>query len=395
MNANDLFKELFEVSSHFLQQFKASALSPKYEKYMREWGITDVAKMVNRTTQAIRDQEAQGNLPEARKIKNGKRLERTYNLYEINKIREFFGTRPSKPPAAETAIIAIANFKGGVTKSTTSEQQAHSFALKGYRVLYIDGDPQGTSTAKQGKIPDKDVAADQTLLNILIGKDDDITKCIFHTHIDGLDMIPANLSLYNVELVIPSQLASKEQGPVLFYERLHASLEKIKDNYDIIIIDCPPSCGFITMNVLFAANAVLIPLTPTLDDFASTTQFFNMVYETLDRLPKISYSYVRLLISKHQPNHQAPRELVEALEQLLGRYLTNSKMINSEAVIKSAADLKSIFEVTPHPNDRKTFNRAIDAVNAINNEQEVLIKQMWEKSIINNNRLKDTAEVSV
>lgn len=393
MNANQQFKDLFEISSSFLQSFKSSALAPNYSKEMREYGITDVAKMVARTTQAIRDQENQGNLPDARKIKNGKRLERTYNLKEINNIRDFFGTRPKKPYGAETAIIAITNFKGGVTKSTTSEQQAHAFALKGYKVLFIDGDPQATSTGKQGKIPDKDISPEQTLLNILIGESEDIKPCIFNTHIDGLDMIPANLSLYNSEMIIPAEVASGKKTKIQFYERLHSALIKVKNDYDIIIIDCPPSCGFITINVLFAANAVLIPLTPTLDDFASTTQFFSMVHEVLSRIPNITYAYIRLLISKHQPNNEAPSELATAITQLLGRFVSSAKMIQSEAVIKSAAEFKSILEVMPHPNDRKTYKRAIDALTAINDEQEMLIKQMWEKTSKKYNSSKETAEV--
>lgn len=393
MDANQQFKELFDISSTFLQNFKSSALAPNYVKEMREYGITDVAKMVGRTTQAIRAQERLGNLPQARKVQNGKRLERTYNLEEINHIREFFGTRPKKPFGAMTAIIAVTNFKGGVTKSTTSEQQAHAFALKGYRVLFVDGDPQATSTGKQGKIPDKDITPEQTLLNILIGESEDIRPCIFKTHIDGLDMIPANLSLYNAEMVIPAEVASGKKTKNQFYERLHKALIKVKNDYDIIIIDCPPSCGFITMNVLYAANAVLIPLTPTLDDFASTTQFFNMVHEVLSRIPRVTYAYVRLLISKHQPNNEAPSELATAITQLLGRYVSSSKMIQSEAVIKSASEFKSILEVLPHPNDRKTYKRAVDALTAINDEQESLIKQMWEKTSKAFNSTQEAVEV--
>lgn len=380
MLAHQQFKLLFQNCSSFLQNFKSATLSPSCEKTMKQWNITSASKMVNRTSQTIRTHEAKGDLPKARMIENGKRLERIYSLEDINRIRDFYGTRRHKPEKKEPAIIAVANFKGGVTKSTTSEQQAHNFAIKGYRVLFIDADPQGTSTAKQGKIPDRDVSPDETLLNLLTNYDSDIKKCIFKTHIDGLDMIPSNLSLYNAELMIPTELAHAREKTNRFYQRLKNSLETVQDEYDIIIVDCPPSCGFITMNVLYAANAVLIPMAPTLDDFASTTQFFNMVHETLERISPQKYNFVRILVSKYQAQHQSSKELVAVLQHVLGEYLAKSKMISSEAVIRASAEFKSIFEVTPHPNDRRTFNRALEAVGEINNELEKLIINAWSIS---------------
>jgi len=384
MQATELFKLLHKNASTAMSQLRQAALSPNTAKVLREWGISDAARMIERTPQTLRTYEDQNKIPKARTVLKGKRVERVYNLKEINILRETFNTRPSKPKGIPPLILAITNFKGGATKSTQSIHIAQNFALKGYKVLLIDGDAQGTSTHNNGYIPDSDISADKTLLNILTGSDQDISKIIIPTHWDGLDLIPANLSLFNAELIIPQQIAqyAHETGKTLdFYGRLHKKLKNIYDKYDMILLDTPPSLGFTTMNILYAANTLIIPFPPNVVDFASTKQFLNMVFETFERLPGKTFAFVRFMISRYKTNSTTTNTFEQFVRHHLGQYLMTNSMIESEAVFKASAELKTIYEVEPHPNERKTYRRAIDYQNRVCDEIEMLGKIMWQNFV--------------
>lgn len=381
MSANVMLQELYAKGSQSLEVFRKNAVSPHDVKVLKEWGISDVAEMVGRTPQTIRNLEDAGKIKASRKKENGKRVERIYNLAEINKLREFFKSRPSKPSGAKPVTLGVVNFKGGVGKSFASLTVSQALALMGYKVLLVDGDSQGTSTHQgAGFIPDLHVNTEQTLLNVLIGESDDLSLCITKTHWDGLDIIPANLTLYNAEMIIPNQIYQHRQktGKILeFYSRLQKGLEKLSDHYDVIIVDTPPSLGFITLNVLYAVNGLIIPLLPSEVDYCSTVQFLNMAQEALSRLPKIHYQFVRLLISRHKPSSAQAKTMEGAIRQVFGSAVMTNFMIETEAVSKASADMKTIYEVEPYPNDKRTFKRALDHANQVAEELELLFKMVW------------------
>jgi len=145
-------------------------------------------------------------------------------------------------------IIAVANQKGGVGKSTTSINLASCLAAKGQRVLAIDMDPQGNSTSGFGV--DKN-AQDYTVYDLLIGQcsiDAVILKGVF----DNLDVIPSNVDLSGSEI----ELIGIDRKEYI----LKDNIEKVRDNYDFIIIDCPPSLSMLTINAMTTADTVLVPI---------------------------------------------------------------------------------------------------------------------------------------
>ena len=144
-------------------------------------------------------------------------------------------------------IIAIANQKGGVGKTTTAVNLSTILAKKGKKVMLIDADPQGNASSGLGL--EKEV--ESSLYDVLIN-DVDIKKTLQDTCVKTLKVCPSNMSLAGAEVELVS-LMSREQ-------RLKERLEEVKDYFDYIIIDCPPSLGLITLNSFTAANSVLIPV---------------------------------------------------------------------------------------------------------------------------------------
>lgn len=162
-------------------------------------------------------------------------------------------------------IIAIANQKGGVGKTTTSVNLSAGLAKLGKRVLLIDIDPQGNTTSGVG-INKADVK--QCIYDVLINEVHPKTV-IVPTHIEGLDVIPATIQLAGAEI---------ELVPVVSREmRLKKNIHLVKNDYDYILIDCPPSLGILTINSLTAADSVIIPIQCEYYALEGLSQLLNTV----------------------------------------------------------------------------------------------------------------------
>lgn len=170
-------------------------------------------------------------------------------------------------------IIAVCNQKGGVGKTTTAINLAASLAYLKKKVLLIDTDPQANATSGIG-IDKNDV--ELSIYNILV-EEIDINEVIKHTSYENLDVVPSSIELAGAEVELVSAI-SREQ-------RMKNAILEIKESYDYIVIDCPPSLGLITLNSLTAANGVVIPVQTeyyALEGLSQLMNTFNIVRKHLN-----------------------------------------------------------------------------------------------------------------
>ena len=162
-------------------------------------------------------------------------------------------------------IIAVANQKGGVGKTTTCINLAAYVSAMGKKVLVLDLDPQGNATSGLGVDKDNDI---KTVYDLISG-DSNVDEVIIQTAIEGLDIIPSTVDLSGAEIEIV-QMPQREKI-------IKGILDSVKDNYDFIMIDCPPSLSLITVNALTASDSVIIPLQCEYFPLMGITQLMNTI----------------------------------------------------------------------------------------------------------------------
>ena len=162
-------------------------------------------------------------------------------------------------------VIALANQKGGVGKTTTSVNLGACLADAGKKVLLIDLDPQGNATSGLG-IDKKDI--DESVYDVLIN-DVDLKKVILHSSHQGLDIVPTTIALSGAEVELTNLMARET--------RLKDAFGDVKDEYDYILIDCPPSLGLLTINAFTACDSILIPVQSEYYALEGLSQLLNTI----------------------------------------------------------------------------------------------------------------------
>lgn len=194
-------------------------------------------------------------------------------------------------------VISLVNQKGGVGKTTTSINLSASLSLQGKKVLLVDLDPQGNATTGVG-FNKGDI--DQSIYEVFNGVVD-IHDIVLHTRFRDLDLLPSSLQLAGIDI----ELMNKGREDPSFQKTMQfkKSLNLIKDNYDYIIIDCPPSLGLITTNALVASDSVIIPVQCEFFALEGITQLLNAIMLTKKQLnPNLKLEGVLLTMFDSRAN---------------------------------------------------------------------------------------------
>ncbi|TVO69699.1 AAA family ATPase [Sedimenticola selenatireducens] len=337
--------------------------------------MKEAEPLIGRKYHTIRAAEKEGRLQPRETLADGRRT--GYTLADINRAREVFGTRLRRGAGDDPIRIAVSNFKGGSAKTTTTVHAAQYLAEHGLRVLLVDCDPQASSTAAFGYVPDDDVNVSNTLLPLLDGEQSSLAYAIRETYWDSLDLIPSNLMLYNAEYGLAVE-ANKNPTALL---RLLLGLQSIEQNYDVILLDPPPALGMISLSVMQAANALVVPTPPALYDIFSTRAFFSMLVEVVETLQRhfgeVDYKFVRLLVTRLDMNSETQQQLVELLPEVMGNTLMRHSVTKTAALDRAGMYGRSLYEVLPDSVPRKTWKRAVNHFNKANEELLLLIRQSW------------------
>jgi chromosome partitioning protein len=392
-SADETIGEQAELLSSQLQSMSEALFPPASQKVLRKFTSGEAARLIGVSDSTLRKMTLAGEGPQPETTSNGRRL---YNLAEINQIRRLLAqsTRgresiefiPHRRSGEHLQVLAVTNFKGGSGKTTTTAHLAQFLALQGYRVLAVDLDPQASLSALLGVLPELDVASNQTLY-AAIRYDEErrpLSEVIRPTYFDGLDLVPGNLELMEFEHTTPRALSTGASGETLFFTRVASALDEIADNYDVVLIDCPPQLGFLTLSGLCAATSMIITIHPQMLDISSMSQFLLMTRDLLgvvrDAGGDLKYDFIRYLLTRYEPQDAPQTKVAALLRNLFDDHVLTNAMVKSAAVSDAGLTKQTLYEIGRENMTRSTYDRAMESLEAVNSEVEALIKQAWGRA---------------
>ncbi len=369
--------------------------------------------------------KANPDLPQGRSETGGGA--KWFALDEVLRLRAFFAAEgakkknylPYRPVGLPAKMVAVANFKGGVGKTSTCAHLAMSAALDGYRVLVIDLDAQGSMTSIfGGRVADEWQTAfpllarhyarhlqaenraradrgeaphplDATLTEALKATPEAIVQ---KTHWPNIDLIGSQLNLYWAEFQIPVW-RMQARGWKL-WDALADSLADsgLLDRYDLIFLDTPPALGYLTINGLAAADILLVPLGASFLEFDSTGRFFDMLHSTFASIeegeniaaralgrPELAFEWdaVRAVLTRYDGAQQA--ELAAFVQTWLGRAMAPQRQEFTALIGQAGEQVNGIYEADYRDFNRETYIRGRETFDATWAEFKRLLYGIWRR----------------
>ncbi|MBP0617682.1 plasmid partitioning protein RepA [Jiella mangrovi] len=382
-----------ELLSAQLSQMRERLFPPSAKKALRPFTSGEAAKLIGVSDGYLRQLSISGEGPQPETGAGGRR---SYRLETINALRAYLAAQHEKgspkarqylkwrEPGEHLQILAVTNFKGGSGKTTTSAHLAQYLALEGYRTLAIDLDPQASFSALLGYQPELDLSGNDTLYGAI--RYDEMRRPLAEilrpTYFDGLSLVPGNLELQEFEHTTPRQLAERGTAEDLpFFARIGAVIAEVEADFDVVVIDCPPQLGFLTLGALCAATSVVVTVHPQMLDVASMSQFLFMTADLLavvrESGAELGFDFLRYLVTRYEPHDGPQAQIAGFLRAQFGdRVLTNA-MLKSTAISDAGLTKQTLYEVGRENFTRGTYDRAMESLQAVNGEVEELIRAAW------------------
>jgi chromosome partitioning protein len=377
-----------ELISDKLNMLRMEHYPPNATKGLRSFTLAEVAYFLGVTPSNIKKLHLEGKGPVPTTSASGRR---TYTADQMLELRQYLDRHgradfkkyvPHRRLGEALQVVAVVNFKGGSGKTTTAAHLAQHLALTGHRVLAIDLDPQASLSALHGIQPELD--KNPSLYEALRYDNDrkPISEVIRPTNFPGLDIVPANLELQEYEYDTP--IAATNKGSTdgrMFFTRITTALKEVDDRYDVVVIDCPPQLGYLTLTALTASSSVLITIHPQMLDVMSMSQFLLMLGGILKSISQagaeVRLKWFRYMVTRYEPTDGPQAQMVGFMQALFPKQMLTNAMLKSTAISDAGITNQTLYEIERSQFTRGTYDRALDALNAVNEEIVDLVHRAW------------------
>ncbi|MDF3420197.1 AAA family ATPase [Sulfitobacter sp. KE29] len=422
------FRNISSACANGMADLTARGLSEEGRKQLRLFSTWEITKYLIpvATPHFRRVLKANPDLPQGRSETEGGA--KWFSLDEVLRLRAHFGAEGSKskeylpyrPKDQPAKMVAVANFKGGVGKTSTAAHLAMSAALDGYRVLVIDLDSQGSMTSIfGGKVQDEwstvfpllarhyaDHLQEDNRARVSRGDapqplDETLSDArnvtaqslIQTTHWPNIDLIGAQLDLYWAEFQIPVWRMSARGWRLwdALTDRLEA--DGVLNDYDLIFFDTPPALGYLTINGLAAADILLVPLGASYLEFDSTGRFFDMLHATFSSIEEsenvaaralgleelhFEWDAVRAVVTRFDSSQQA--EMAALMQAYLGTTLSPHRQDFTALIGQAGESVNGIYEADYRDFNRETYARGRETFDATYAAFKKLLIGAWKRS---------------
>ena len=368
-----------------LENHMRTSFMPDARKELRPFTSAEAAEFLGMDPARLRKLHFDGKIPEVEMDGRGRRLYSGANIGEIRRVLDAQSRKhgqflPGRREGDRLQVIAVANYKGGSSKTTTAIHLAQRLALRGYRVLAIDIDPQGSLTTMFGYTPETEFQSGGNIYDA-IRYDDPVPmhEVIRKTYFPNLDLAASGLVLAEFEHETPRAL--NERREPMFFKRLGLAIDQVEADYDVVVIDCPPQLGFLTMSALIAATTVLITVIPSVLDIASMNQFLQVTAGLLNVVSNygasLEYDHLKFLITRFEPSDGPQAQMAGFLRALFTDQVMTHTFLKSTAVSDAGLTQQTLYEVDRGEFNRNTYDRAVESINSVVGEMEELIQAAW------------------
>lgn len=374
-----------------LRALGSKLFPPTATKSLRAFTSGEVARMVGVSDGYLRQLSIDGLGPKPATMAGSNR--RAYTLRQVAELRRYLAEArprealdflPGRRTGDKLQVLAVANFKGGSAKTTTSLYLCQYLAMRGFRVLAVDLDPQASLSAMFGYQPEFDIAENATLYGAIRYDDQrkPMREVVRGTYFEGIDLVPGNLELQEFEHQTPRAMMDRRlRGQEVFFRRVGSALAKVEADYDVVVIDCPPQLGYLTMGALNAATGLLVTIHPQMVDVASMSQFLLMTSDLMSVIEEggggVAYDFIRYVVTRHDPNDVPETQIVALLRNLFGDDVLRATAWKSTAVANAGLSKQSLYEIERSAVGKGAYDRAVESLDAVNAEIVGLVAEGW------------------
>lgn len=370
-----------EKAVHMVSEIRTTMLAPSKTKEAPLFTLTQLAALCGLDKGQLSYRLAKEDLPSGTLNATGSRRE--FSLAEVRQWIRSYRESHLRPKDGRAITIAVGNFKGGVSKTTTAMTLAQGLTLRGHRVLVVDMDPQGSLTTLFGVLPDTDVDEEQTFSVLATGDESSIRPCIQRTYWDGLDLVAAAPALFTAEFVLPAR--QMKDPSFQFWDVLNVGLEDVREEYDVIIIDTAPSLSYLTINAFMAADGLIVPLPPNALDFASSAQFWSLFSDLASNLVETvglskSYEFIHVLLARVDASDVAGSVVRTWISATYAEKVLPVEIPKTSVTSASAAEFGTVYDISRYDGNLKTYKRARDAYDRFVDLVEQSVQAAWGRN---------------
>lgn len=367
-------------AASMVEQIRGRLLAPESRKIAPTYSTAQIAALCGVDKAHVNYRVSKGDLPSGKLTPSGGKRE--FTLAEARVWAQVYRQDKMRPKGQRAICMAIANFKGGVSKTTSAMVLAQGLSLRGHRVLAIDIDPQGSLTTLHGVLPETEVTEEMTISSLCHGTSNDITPAIRSTYWDGIDLVAAAPFLFSAEFALPARQMT--DSSVRFWDVLNQGLEPVRDLYDLIIIDTPPSLSYVTINGLWAADGVVVPVPPSGLDFASSAQFWSLLADlgaNLDQQDpegaQKTFDFLHILLSRVDHTDAASPAVRQWIQATYGEFVLPVEIPKTSVTSNKAAEFATVYDIQKYDGSAKTYKRAADAYDRFVDLVEESVVEAW------------------
>ncbi len=363
-----------------IQTVREAMLNPLASKVAPTVTAGELAQLCGTTKPVISYRSTKGDLPEGRMLGN----KRVWSMDESRQWCRQLRAKQMRPEGALSVTICVANFKGGVSKTTTTVTLAQALAMRGHRVLVVDLDPQGSATTLFGVSPALEVTAEDTATLLFEGKQESLSYATRATYWPGVDLVPAGPLLFNAEFTLPAR-QTREPG-FEFWRVLDRGLDEARELYDVVLIDTAPMLSYVVINALLAADGVIIPMPPATVDFASSEHFWQLFSEVLNELmanrgKHKTFEFINILLARVEAEASATAIVRQWVLEAFGDKVLPVEIPKTAATSTASAEFGTIYDMQRGSIDSKTYARARIAYDGLCDVMERQIQAVWARQL--------------